>query len=513
MTTAPLSGRHRRTVGLAIRFGLELWWVQKTRPFRGAERQQAVQRALYTRQARQFRDFALGMGGLIIKLGQFLSVRIDFLPKPYIDELGALQDAVPPVDSATAVRVVERELGRPVGELFATFDRAPLAAASLGQVHRATLRTGEAVAVKIQRPGIDGLIETDLKSLRAIVRLLGRFTKVGRFVDLAEFSRDFETTFRDELDYELEGRNAEAFQRNFLMSRFVETPRIHWSCSTRRVLTMEFMDGVKINDLAALDRLGVDRAAVARHLLDIYLQMFLQDGFYHADPHPGNIFVRPDGVVQLIDFGMVARIPEAQRRLYTELIVGLVRQNPDSVVAALQGLGFLLPDADAEGFKKNLLPLLETLTNELGTLFQGPSMLEDMMQGTTPLGLDAQGLDGLREFILTQPIGLPGNTTFLGKAFITVVSNCFKLDPAIDVVGIAKPYVTVEAGLWFVRDWLVGLVDGGLGVVRDLRPLAQPLIDWAQGFDFEGLARDLNQAALAAALILGVVSEEGHHGY
>ncbi|MDR1833256.1 MAG: AarF/ABC1/UbiB kinase family protein, partial [Propionibacteriaceae bacterium] len=232
-------GRYRATVSLAARFAAELWWLGKTRRLRSPADHQAKLRATYTRQAREFTEFAKELGGLIIKLGQFMSVRIDALPKEYIEELGKLQDAIPAEPTARMVAVVEEQLGQPLAAAFASFDPEPIAAASLGQVHRAELPTGEVVAVKILRPGIEDLIGTDLRSLRTVMRLLERFTTVGRYMDVDGFCRDFEETFRDELDYLKEGKNAEQFQRNFLTNMHVEMPKIHWSHTRARVLTME----------------------------------------------------------------------------------------------------------------------------------------------------------------------------------------------------------------------------------------------------------------------------------
>ena len=475
--------RHYRTVWLAVTFALQLWWTRRTRPFVGAERQRVRSSALYTRQARRFTAFATAMGGLIIKLGQFLSVRIDILPREYIEELGKLQDAIPPVDTAVMVRVIEGELGAPLAELFASFDADPIAAASLGQVYRARLDTGADVAVKVLRPGVDDLIDTDLRSLRVILRLLDRFTTMGRHLDVDGFCADFEATFRDELDYVTEGRNAEAFQRNFLLSPRVEIPAIHWSHTTRRVLTMEFMDGVKINELDALDGLGVDRARVARDLLEIYLQMFLHDGFFHADPHPGNVFVRPDGVIQLIDFGMVGTIPDEARRWYASLIVAVLTKDADRAVEALWGLGFLRRGTDTRALKQVLRPLMDTMFADVSALYAGSSVLDHVMRGESlAFSIDTETLDRLREFILSQPISLPGDTTFIGKAFITVVSVCSKLDPAVDIVGVAEPYLKQETRETLADVWPKIRADA-ISLARSAVPTAKRLVALARKAD------------------------------
>ena len=504
---------------LAVRFALQLWWTSKTRVFFRAERQKARLGALYTRQAREFTTYAIESGGLIVKLGQFLSVRIDLLPKEYIDVLGTLQDALPPVSTPALTQVIESELGRPVGELFAEFSDEPIAAASLGQVHRARLPGGEDVAVKVLRPGVDDLVDTDVRALRSIMRLLGRFTTIGRYLDVEDFCTDFDHTFRGELDYVGEGHNAEVFQANFLTNPYVDMPKIYWPYTSRRVLTMEYMDGVKIDELDAMDAAGVDRKAVSTHLLEIYLQMLLQDGFFHADPHPGNVFVRTDGIIQLIDFGMVGTIPEQMRTQFKELIVGVLRKDADQTLGAMRRLGFLRPGADVRALGQMLMPVIDSLVGDMGGVLNSGAILDSMMRGegigslNDTLHVDAQTLDEMREFIFSQPISLPGNTTFLGKALITVVSVCSKLDPDLDLVAVAEPYFTREMG--FTRSVWPTLLSDGTDLLGALVPTSKRLVSLVQKMDEGALETTLtdaqerrltrHQTALAQRLIRTVI--------
>ncbi|MDR1264421.1 MAG: hypothetical protein LBK42_02355 [Propionibacteriaceae bacterium] len=497
--------RYRQTVTLAIRFALQLWWLNQTSFLYRPQRLQAKRSRLYTRQASLFRDFAIAQGGLIVKLGQFLSVRIDVLPKEYIDQLSALQDALPPVDATVIIALIESELGRPLDQLFADFDRQPLAAASLGQVHQATLPDGRPVAVKVLRPGVDDLIDVDLRSVHTVLRLLDRFTSLGRWLDLAVFGQDFEDTFRAELDYQLEGRNAESFQRNFLTSPAVDIPQVHWSHSSRRVLTLEFMDGIKINDLEGLDAAGVDRPAVARRLLELYLQMFLDDGFYHADPHPGNVFVRPDGIVQLIDFGQVGAIPEAMRHDFLDLVRAVLTTDGGAAVAALERLGFLGPGADRRRLEAALEPVFASLSADLGFLFQGSGMIglqlpeRSQRSGSHP----EPDWDQLRQFIWSQPITLPGNITFLGKTFITLVSDCYKLDPALDLAEAVGPRVRSLAGGDSWRELVSRLAADGMELARAAVPTAKRLVSVARRLEVGDLEVNLSGAQLATLLQAG----------
>jgi predicted unusual protein kinase regulating ubiquinone biosynthesis (AarF/ABC1/UbiB family) len=497
-------------MALAARFTAQLWWLNKTRFLRSPDRQEAKKRALWSRQGREFRVFAVAMGGLVIKVGQFLSTRVDMLPKEYIYELGKLQDSVPPEATDVMVQVVEDELGGEIDSLFARFDPEPLAAASLGQVHRAQLNTGEDVAVKILRPGIEGVVETDLKSLRAVMSALARFTHVFDRVDWEGVCRDFETTHRGELDYLREGRSAERFQRDLLFNPHVEMPQIHWGLTTRRVLTMEFMGGVKINDFAALDALGVDRGQLARDLMEIYLHMLLRDGFFHADPHPGNVLVTPSGVIQLIDFGMVGVISERMRRQFTSLVVAFFGRDSAGVVHSLQELGFVGWDADTGRLREALIPVIDTVIDNLIGMFRGTSFLEgdptpsrDRWPGGADVpdlgarrasgaaaGEEAISLDELRELILTQPITLPGQVSFIGKALITVFSNCYNLDREVDLPAIAREWVAPLGSEAAVEGAKAALM-GALQLLRALPATAGHLVS---------LAEKLDQGAMSVSL-------------
>jgi len=439
--------RYLRTLGLALRFAIELW-VHKRLGYLRRSRQAKATSALYARQARQFVAFAAQMGGLIIKVGQFLSVRIDLVPKEYIEVLAELRDAVPPVPTAQIVDVIEAELGRPLKEIYPSFAPEPVAAASLGQVHRATLPDGTAVAVKVLRPGIEDLVQTDLRSLRVLLRWLGRLTDLGRYTDLTGLEADFTATFSDELDYVKEGHFAEAFQRDLLFNPHVDIPKIYWELSTTRVLTMEYMVGVPIDDLATIDRWGLDRRQLALALAGLFFEMVLDHGFYHADPHPGNVFVRQDGTIELIDFGMVGTVTQAARSDYTWLVTALVKRDAPGIVAALKSLGFLGPGADVRGLADLIAPYIDTLVGEVTGFYTGASLLDAMMSGQVQLSIDSEVLVQIQRFIYAQPINLPGQTTFLFKSLITVIGLCLVLDPELDVLATATPYVTDRGSIF-----------------------------------------------------------------
>ena len=482
--------RYIRTLGLAIRFVIQLWWLKRTSFLHGSRQREAAS-ALYTKQAKKFSQFAIHMGGLIVKLGQFMSVRIDLLPKEYIDELSRLQDCLPALPTQTIIDVIEAELGKPLDQIYADFDREPLAAASLGQVHRATLPDGKQVAVKVLRPGIEDLVTTDLRSIRAILRLFDRWFRLSDFIDLDVLDADFSTTFTNELDYILEAHNAETFQLNLLWDPHVDIPQIFWESTTHKVLTMEFMDGVRIDNLTAMDARGIDRKEVAKNLMGIFYEMVLDDGFYHADPHPGNIFVRQDGVIQLIDFGMVGSITSAARHEYGQLVLGLVRRDADAIVSAMKDLGFFGPGADTRKLTNLMGPYIDEIAGGVTSYYTTSSFVDSVMSGRTNITVDEEILEQLREFIFTQPITLPGQTTFLGKSLITLLGLSLRLDPDIDLFATAAPYVTSSSKLRTAYDTLTAAAHEGIDLAKQLFPTAQRLVSVVQKLDDGSLEVEL----------------------
>jgi len=438
--------RYIRTFALALRFVAQLWWLQRLRLLRG-KRQAAVAARLFDRQARQFVAFATDMGGLIIKVGQFFSVRIDLLPKEYIDVLSTLQDAIPAVPTPEIVAVIEKELGQPLKDVFATFDDVPIAAASLGQAHRATLRDGTPVAVKVLRPGIEDLVATDLNILSHLLDMLDKLFRLRELMDVEGLKADFTKTFGDELDYVKEGHTAEQFQRDLIFNPHVDIPKIYWQHSSRRVLTMEFMDGVRIDNLAAIDDWGIDRHALAENLAGIFFSMVLTNGLFHADPHPGNVFVRSDGVIQLLDFGMVGVVDPSARGNYTALLAALVGRDAGGIVDALAALKFLGPGADRVRMVELVGPHIDAIVGDVTGFYSGTSIVDGLVGGQVKLSVGPDQLAEIQRFVFTQPIILPANTAFLGKALVTVIGLCTRLDPGVDLLATARPYVTGPA-IW-----------------------------------------------------------------
>src|SRR5258706_1089240 len=266
-----------------------------------------------------FRKTALELGILMIKLGQFLSSRVDLLPEKAIATLSSLQDEVPPAPFDHVVSVIESELGRPVEEVFSMLEHKCTAAASLGQVHKAILAsTGETVAVKIQRPNSDQLVRMDLRTLKFVILVITRFVDTSDFIDLMRVYHEFERTIYEELDYVREAANARRFKEMFKDDPMIYIPRVYDEYISRRVLVLEWIDGIKINDYATLEAEGIDRMKVANRTVQAYFYQFFEPGFFHPDPHPGNIFVKkgPPGegpIIEFVDFGMVRELTNSMK--------------------------------------------------------------------------------------------------------------------------------------------------------------------------------------------------------
>ena len=275
------------------------------------------------------------LGATFIKLGQILSTRPDLLAPEYQRELAKLQDAAPPVPGDVIAATIAAELGRPVDEVFASFDAEPLAAASIGQAHAATLDDGTEVVVKVRRPSVVGEVHQDLEILRNLAARASRRWSAAADYDVVGLADEFADTIRGELDYLQEARNAERFARNFTGDAEVHIPRVFWEMTTSRVLTLERIHGVNVSDLDALDKAAIDRRLLAERATRVVAQMVFEDGVFHADPHPGNFFIEPGGRIGIIDFGMVGEIDAELRQRLGGLLLALVRQDPDRITAAV----------------------------------------------------------------------------------------------------------------------------------------------------------------------------------
>ena len=285
--------------------------------------------------------------GLLIKTGQFLSSRPDILPDEYIDVLARLQDELPPEPFDAIRREVERELGKPLDAVFASFDPQPIAAASLAQVHRAVLRDGRVAAVKVQYPNIQRLVDADLKNIAVFVRILNR---LDRTLDFRFIAEEMAKMIPRELDFLNEGRNAEAIAANFAGVDDVVIPRIYWEHSTRRVLTMEFVEGIKVTDVEGLRKAGIDTAQVAKIIIVAFAEMMLRHGLFHADPHPGNLLVAPGPKLVMVDFGQVKDVSPAFRFVFGQMTRALLTDNENALGRSFRDIGFRMKQDTEAGY-------------------------------------------------------------------------------------------------------------------------------------------------------------------
>ncbi len=396
--------------------------------------------------AARFRALAIRMGGLMIKVGQFFSARLDVLPPEITDELSGLQDEVP-AESFEAIRAqAESELALPLSEHYAWFDENPLAAASLGQAHRARLRDSDAeelgftdVVVKVQRPHIEQVVEVDLAALRRVGGWLKRYKPISDRADVTALVEEFAATTRAEIDYLAEASNAETFAANFADDPRVHVPLVAWELTTRRVLTLEDVTAIKLGDYDAITAAGIDRTEVAETLVDTYMQQIFEDGFFHADPHPGNLFVTPlermredgsrDWQLTFIDFGMVGHVPENLRAGLREAVIAIGTQDGARLVKSFKTLDVLLPSAD--------LVLIERASMAVFDRFGGMSMSD--LRG---IGHDEMMNFGLqfRDLMLNMPFQLPENLLLMGRSVAILSGMCTGLDPQFNVWGSITPY-------------------------------------------------------------------------
>lgn len=473
MQASRLRARYRFIMGFFARVtaGLVFWEIILPRiGLRSVTRRTRSWR--YRQIAARFRAMAIRMGGVMIKVGQFLSARLDVLPVEITEELSGLQDEVPAEDFDAIHKLAEAELGAPLEDKFERFEPDPLAAASLGQVHRARLRVDspeaeqfQDVVVKIQRPFIEQLIDVDFSALRRVGGWLMRYGPIRKHVDVQALIEELETTVHLEIDYLSEGKNAETFSANFKEHKHIHVPRVVWSRTTKRVLTLEDVYAIKITNYDEITSAGIDRADVAEVLSDTYLKQVFEDGFFHADPHPGNLFVTPipatDGKeatwqLTFVDFGMVGTIPEELRDGLREALIGIGTRNPARVVQAYQTIGVILPGAD--------LKLLEQAEAQLFDRFWGMSMSE--LRNVPHREMRQFGMQ-FRELMYEMPFQVPHNLLLLGRTLGILSGMCTGLDPNFNVWSQMAPYaqkLIAEEGISNWETWLDEIGE----LIRDL---------------------------------------------
>jgi ubiquinone biosynthesis protein len=420
-------GRVRRITEVLIRNGLgflvsqlaldrflpRFWRRPSVRAEAAATRRTVPERLRHT-----FED----LGGTYIKVGQFLSGRADLLPPAYIEELSKLLDSAPPVPADEIREVIEDELDAPVEDLFATFDDTPIASASIGQVHRATLVDGQEVVVKVQRPGIDDVVETDLDLFLRQARFLEKRSETMRGYNLTAITEELGRSLREELDYQIEGRNAERLRNNLSNDGRFVVPRVYWGLTTRRVITLEYIDGIKLKELDRLREADYDLTSVAHVVIEGYLKQIFVDGFYHADPHPANLMV-VDCRIGFLDFGNVGHLTPSQKEMLGDMFIQILDEDAGGVARTVVKMGATRGRPDLEAMERDLQRLL--------VRYWGVSLEE------LPVG---EMLAEVFETARQHQVYLPGDLALLARTIITGEGTALTLDPDFVLVESVRPF-------------------------------------------------------------------------
>jgi predicted unusual protein kinase regulating ubiquinone biosynthesis (AarF/ABC1/UbiB family) len=447
------SKRYRRVRNFFVRAALHIaWWdILLNRP--GLRRFRTPHLPRWQRLAGEFRALAVEMGGVLIKLGQFLSTRADILPPEITGELAGLQDEVPPVPVREVVAQIAADFGQPVEELFAWFSTEAIGSASLAQVHKARLVSGEQVAVKVLRPNILVLVETDLKIIRRFLRRLNYYRPIRRYADLNRLAHEFTAVTSRELDLSAEALNAQRFAADFSRDAQVYVPKIYWEYVAAHTLTMEDVGYLKIDDLPALEAAGIDRQRVAEKLFELYMEQLLVTHFVHADPHAGNLFVRPlphpdepaareflpgEAVpfhpnrpfqIAFIDFGMAVTIPKRLRGALRDYVIGVGTQDAHLILESYLDSGVLLYDAD--------LNQVEQMTEELLEKFSGSFL--GQMKG---IDLDeyAEFYEGYKALLYSSPFQFQAELLFVMRALGILSGITAVVSPAFNPMDKVSPF-------------------------------------------------------------------------
>jgi len=382
---------------------------------------------LLKKQAKEYKEKAIRLEGLLVKLGQFLSTRADILPKVFLEEIEDLVDRVPSFSWEKAKQILEEEWAANVQDVIDNLSDRPIASASIGQVYRATLKSGEEVAIKIRRPNIRKIIRADFQALRIVFWLMDKFTSYGKQLDLSRLYEEVRHVIEDELDFKKELKNGLHFKERYSDSPGYRVPNYVPEWSTKKVLVMEWMEGARITNLSYIDEKAINRQELARKLLKGYLEQLLQEGQFHADPHSGNLLIQEDGTIVFIDFGMVGHIEARDALSIRKLITGIVLSQYSDVTEALDELRFLLPNSDKRQIEKAIQTLVTLFIEQDLTM-----MDEDTAE---------QVLKEVQTLVNKQPIQLPSEFAFLGRAISTIVGILYTLDPEIDLIEEGKPIV------------------------------------------------------------------------
>lgn len=461
-----------KIVWMAIAIFAEIFWFQKHHKIWDEETERAWDR-LMKKEAERYKNTAVKLEGLLIKVGQFLSARADLLPRVFIDELEGLVDHVPALPWETAKQTLEEQWERPYEDVLQQISENPVASASIGEVYRGRLHNGEPVAVKIQRRDIEKIMHIDFKAIRIVVWLMKRLTSIGRKIDLVGLYRELVAVTSRELDFRKELDNGEFFRNGFVDDDRVYIPAFYEQYSTKKVLVMEWVDGHRVTDQSFLKAHGINPGRLANTVIRCFIKQFLYLGKFHADPHAGNLFVAKDGTLVLIDFGMVSGIDKRDISSLLQLIEGLLFEDYGKVFDALEDLGFLLPSANERELEDAIKTILDVYMNRGNREIDG-DLMEEMLREIT-------------EVMRRQPIQLPSEFAFLGRAVSVLVGVLYSIDPNIDFLESARPAIDEwidsdqesirTSGLDYVKDWAKPFIQFP-ALTRDFLKFPDRYLNW-----------------------------------
>ncbi|GGD03771.1 ABC transporter [Thalassobacillus devorans] len=439
-------------VWMSAKFMLQLFWFHKTNRIWDEETKRNWDN-LMAKQAHEYRVKSIRLGGLLIKFGQFLSSRADLLPQVFIKELEGLVDRVKPVPFSYSKKIIEEEWGGELGEFLEYIEEEPVASASIGEVYKASLKDGTPVAIKVQRYRVKEIFQMDFKALRIVFWMLRRFSSYGKKADLQALYREIVTVMSNELDFKKELQNGNHFKKRFKDMENVYIPEYYNDLSTQRVLVMEWIEGARVTDIPFIKENGISREQVARTLFDLCVEQFLYTGMFHSDPHSGNLMLKADGTVVVIDFGMVGEIKKRDASYLRMMIQGFILDDYDQVIDALYKMNFLLGNADTERVKKMLRETVDMYLEGDFTKLDA-TIMNDIMED-------------IQQFVKNQPIQLPADYAFLGRATSIIIGVLTAVYPQIDLMAWGKPVI---------REWMSG-ADSKYGFYKDIAAdTARPLL-------------------------------------
>jgi ubiquinone biosynthesis protein len=499
------------TFGILLNLGLFHLWGK----FLGKEWEDSKRPAVYGKNAQRLKKLLLSLRGIFIKAGQLISILSNFLPDYFRKELEDLQDKIPPRPLSEIYERIQKELGKDPGLLFAEFDPNPIASASLAQVHLARLQDGRQVAVKVQYLDIEANTKKDLQTIRQLLSFYGFFLRIK---GLGYLHSQFSQMIQEELDFRLEAEHIETIAANFTGNPQVLFPKVIHEYSSERVLTTEFMQGVKISDLENLAERNIDRQALAERVLTAYCQMIFSDGIYHADPHPGNILVQPDGSIVFVDFGAVAILSDEMKKAIPQFFEGVLKRDNDQISAALQQMGLIALHEDNHHVEQLVDFIYSRFLKQMTVESWNLSDIQVSMQDKLDVIVDFSKMDiSLRELMATFQI--PKDLVLLTRTILLLMGLCTHLSPTMNPMKTIRPYLETFV-LGHDKNWVklieTAVKDIALSAITIPAELQKFLIKANHGgLEVKGLAESANLVyALGHQLLYGLfVMFFGGFGY